>query len=910
MAINIRTSGYQKRERVAAPLDAYASTLQTLQQKHDTTIETQNKIKEFLANKQLNEAENKWLADYSAKINAQIEGAAEEGSYATALTTARKMAGEVASNPGLIGRERYQQEYKKFQDEVTSSKDYDTDVKAYTLEQNKYAYKDEVDDKGNVVGGTSFQPNYRPAEQIDYNQLYSKVLQTVGVDSSAGESLVWGDVDGNIKGTQGDIAAGDIPYLKTGAGIQRLSPDKIRMAMEAAINETPGARASLDQDYRINVWKASKGRANIVTNPDGSIMNQKQFEENLFADRYKASAYTQTKSTIDTSVGFQMIAAAARKSSGKGTGKQPELLPSFSTIGGKEKVEPDTPAKVTSTLNDLNSKMGNMFAEYGISKNIPFDQAYSELRSKIANNGILSNEAKQTLLNQASNYYGEIQKANNRLDAVKGHLNQDEKNASDFLGKRLSIGEMENSSNPYQKEWMGIMNKFFTSPDGKLLDTVLVNPESDNDRSFIISNLRVKMGLSRNDASFTKMNGKEYIRISREAYMRLAPEITENLRNAPIAFTSGNNTPKETEFRNANAVFGKRKLKADYPGYDKYSYAKKGTLFDIYNRAMESSKKATERISKSLPVNYVDLEVFDQPPHVLAAGIGFEADQFKDYNERIMNTLSIADPTSIILKKRDENGVLQDVTDARDKQAIMQVIQAQIKKKNLNNGWCKSNSTGDYGVFLNVPFTPKTGKNQAKNPQSDMEDRIQNAVAGDYMITGALFNDEIERFKSLPNVRAMDTMGNIKYNTALKTNYRLSDAEFGDGTMSAVTDGDFCNIYDLNGNQIMRITKNELTKRISQNYATNAILAPVKSNADMIAARNGSVASSPIEEQASIAQPIMQKAMIMAGVTGNLSDTDVDTRREICKYFNQLYHSVTGEAPSNYIIGQLNDLMK
>ena len=178
------------------------------------------------------------------------------------------------------------------------------------------------------------------------------------------------------------------------------------------------------------------------------------------------------------------------------------------------------------------------------------------------------------------------------------------------------------------------------------------------------------------------------------------------------------------------------------------------------------------------------------------------------------------------------------------------------------------------------------------------------------MITGALFNDEIERFKSLPNVRAMDTMGNIKYNTALKTNYRLSDAEFGDGTMSAVTDGDFCNIYDLNGNQIMRITKNELTKRISQNYATNAILAPVKSNADMIAARNGSVASSPIEEQASIAQPIMQKAMIMAGVTGNLSDTDVDTRREICKYFNQLYHSVTGEAPSNYIIGQLNDLMK
>lgn len=894
MPINIRTSGYQKRERVAAPLDAYASTLQTLQQKHDTTIETQNKIKGFLANKQLNEAENKWLADYSAKINAQIENAAEKGSYATALTTARKMAGEVASNPGLIGRERYQQEYKKFQDEVTSSKDYDADVKAYTLEQNKYAYKDEVDDKGNVVGGTSFQPNYRPAEQIDYNQLYSKVLQTVGVDSSAGESLVWGDADGNIKGTQGDIAAGDIPYLKTGAGIQRLSPDKIRIAMEAAINETPGVRASLDQDYRINVWKASKGRANIVTNTDGSIMNQKQFEENLFADRYKASAYTQTKSTIDTSVGFQMIAAAARKSSGKGTGKQPEFLPSFSTIGGKEKVEPDTPAKVTSTLNDLNSKIGNMFAEYGISKDRPFDQAYSELRSKIANNGVLSDEAKRTLLGQASKYYDDIQKANNRLDATKNRLNRDEQFAADFLGKRMSIGEMSNSSNPLQKSWMGRMNNLFTTSDGQVLDTVLVDTWTNTDRANILNGLRINMGLNRNDVSQVKIGNKEYIRVSRDAYMRLAPEMTELFKNSKLGFTKGEIVPNNFEL--ANVIYG--------------SKAGGESLRNIYNRALRLSQNATERISKSLPVNYVDLEVFDQPPHVLASGMGFEADQFKDYNERIMNTLSIADPTSIVIKKRDENGVLQDVTDARDKQAIMQVIQAQIKKKNLNNGWCKSNSTGNYGVFLNVPFTPKTGKNQAKNPQSDMEDRIQNAVAGDYMITGALFNDEIERFKSLPNVRAMDTMGNIKYNTALKTNYRLSDAEFGDGTMSAVTDGDFCNIYDLNGNQIMRITKNELTKRISQNYATNAILAPVKSNADMIAARNGSVASSPVEEQASIAQPIMQKAMIMAGVTGNLSDTDVDTRREICKYFNQLYHSVTGEAPSNYIIGQLNDLMK
>ena len=88
MPIDIKTAGYQKRERVAAPLDVYNSTLNTLQQKHDTAIETSNQIKTFLANKQLNEAENEWLDKYSRD--------------ATALTTARRLAGEVASNPGLI----------------------------------------------------------------------------------------------------------------------------------------------------------------------------------------------------------------------------------------------------------------------------------------------------------------------------------------------------------------------------------------------------------------------------------------------------------------------------------------------------------------------------------------------------------------------------------------------------------------------------------------------------------------------------------------------------------------------------------------------------------------------------------------------------------------------------------------
>lgn len=921
MPIDIKTAGYQKRERVAAPLDVYNSTLNTLQQKHDTAIETSNQIKTFLANKQLNEAENEWLDNYSRDINAQIEASAQDGSYATALTAAKRLAGEVASNPGLIGRERYQQEFKKFQDEVTNSNAYDGDVKAYALEQNKYNYQDQVDETGKVIGGNQFQPNYRPVEQIDYSALYQKVLSTVGVDSSSGEQLVWGDAEGNLKDGQDNIAAGDVPYLKTASGVQQLSADKIRAAFESALNETPGARASLEQDYKVNVWKANKGnKNNLVTKPDGTIMSQKEFEENLFAPRYAASAYRRVESRINPELGFNILAAARKAAAKPKTGKEPDLLPSLATIGGKEKVEPDTPAKVQSQLNTFNGQLSNMFSSYGISKSLPLDEAYSKLRSGIANNVTLSDTAKKQLLDEANTYYRGIANANNRLDAMKGHLTQEEQYASEFLGKRLSNGDMADTNNPMQLEYANRMNKLFTDSKGNSFDTVLVNPLNDSSKAAIISKLRTDMGLTSKDVSFSKIGDKEYIRISKDAYTRLAPEIADVLKLSPVGFTTGNNAPEKftrnDEVFYGNKVYGSLTtmgiagFRAIGRGEITTAKSTKDSPAYVYEKAAQMSNAATKRISKSLPPSYVDVNVFDLPPHIVATGQGFEDDQLKNYNERVMNMISIANPGSIVIKKRNAEGVLEPVEDSRERDAIMQTIQAQVKKKNVNNGWCSSSSTGEYGVFLNIPYTPKTGKNSAKNPDSEMEERIQNAVAGDYMITGAIINDEIERFKSLPAVKAMDTLNSIKYNNALKRNYRLSDAEFGDGTYSAVTDGgSFYQILDANDEPVIKITEGELFQRMFQNNQANAILAPVKEDINLISARNGSIANSPIEEQQVIARPLMQKAMIMAGATGNLRELDIDTKRQVFQFFNRMYSGLTGESPSQVILNQMNDLM-
>lgn len=885
MPININTAGYQKKERVAAPLEVYASTLDTLQKKHDTAIETQNQVKTFLANKQLNEAENQWLSDYTQSINNQIEAAAQEGSYATALTTARRLAGEVASNPGLIGRERYQAEFKKFQDEVNSSKDYDGDIKAYALEQNKYNYQDQVDENGRVVGGSQFQPNYRPVEQVDYSAIYQKALATVGVDAASGESLVWGDENGNLKSGEGNIAAGDVPYLKKGRSIQQLSKEKIRAAFEAALNETPGARASLEQDYRVNAWKATKGKSNLVTKKDGTIMSQAEFEENLFAPRYEASAYKRVSSSIDTSIGFTMLERSRResaKAAAKAANpKEMRLITDFYSPFGNREVEADTPSKITSALNDANTKLGNIYAKYNISRDLPADKAYAELRKAINQNASITDALRNQELQQAESIWNDIQNNTNRLEAINANLRPDEKIASEFLGRRLSNGTMTDSDNPLQQKYANIMNSKFINPDGTENDRVivsLVNPH-------LIMPARqelAKLGLTSKDIRIEKIDGKEHIYISRDAYTKLAPEITDILSSADggftpakIGFTKGSNTLPKT-FENANIVYRK-------------PHGKDGSLKTVYDTATKLSESATERLASSFPSNFVQIQSFYIPQTVTVDGQSMTKNLMDDYSEAALKSLSTADGGSVKIMMKDKNGVLKEVDDSNERNNIIKEIANRRMEKGENAviaGWATDPASGDYGMTITLPYVSKTSKiNKGRD-------------AGNYFIVGAPLNAAINQFKDIPAVKAARTLYSIEYNSALGSGYRLSDSEFGDGTYVAriVPDratGGKQYLIDT-GSETIETTRQEFNDIITNNYANNTTLAPVKSNIEKIQARNGTISSSPVEEQLAIIQPLFQKTIIDFGVN-SIADLDTNQRTQVFKRFASSYRKLTGE---------------
>lgn len=895
--INFTIPRYQRREYINAPLDVYANTLGTLQQRHEQAIEQTNAVKTFLANKQLNEAENEWLYNYSQDIQNQIENAAQSGSYATALTTAKKLAGDVASNPALIGRERYQQQYQTFQNQVKESKDYDDDIKRYTLAQNQYAYKDTTDDKGRVTGGTTFTPNYTPVAQVDYNELYDQVLKTVGIDSSQGGQLVWGDESGNLRSSNGSISAGDVPYLKTTSGIQKLDANKIQVAMEAALNASPGARASLAQDYRVNTWKASKGENNTVTKPDGTIMSQKEFEQNMFAPRYKASAYTRVSRDIDPSVGFNMLSAARKTAASAKNKKVPEYVPSFNVESGNIKYTPASVSDIQAEKSNYQTALRNEFAKYGLDKSLDDTQGYQVARNRILSSGI-SDDIKRTQLANLDNLYNKFQDSNNRLEATKAHLNPAEKEAAEFLGNKYSLGNMADDTNKYQKDYANRINKIFTTKDGNNYDNLIINPETEQDKNHIITVLRKDLGLGRGDAYFKTINGKEQIVLTKEAYAKYGDVIAETLvgNRAPSGRTSYSTLlyNNEQDIRPIEGFSPSARTSINFIN-NKFGIEK--PIAEANAIKSKGDKRIAERFT-----TYVPLKTSTLPLEVQAMNMGMEKEQVKAYKESLLTAVRSAAGGNLDMKVRGEGNVFESVEDSDKRNAIIQLL-ASREADDIQITSAINPITGRIEQQFTIPFSNKTGKNAKKFTSGDLEDITPYSEGITFTVDVGDISPEIRAFNNSPEVQTLAKLNSIQYNSVLNKGYTLTANEFGDGTAEAgIKNGQW---YIKDGNQEIPVTQEQMMGIINNNKRNEVFLNTVQTTADLLKSNNGSISTSPSDQVTSqIVAPLYTKAFADFGIDVNTTDVNnlsSDDLNKVYQHFNTLYYNVTGEMPSNEV---------
>lgn len=290
-------------------VEAFTNALNKIDEKAKESLQTQNQIKMALANLDINAAEDSWKAGYVRNIQNQLDDAAIYGDYSRSLNTARELAGQVASDPAVLGRVRAQAAYKTFMDNLDKRQDITQDVKNWAKDNNPYHYQDQVDKEGHIIGGTNWEPNRTPVSTVDLSNLMTKAKQWVAVHKGSGISdIKYVDADGNLTSDPGKNFYG-LAYKKSGSW-EYVSEKDLNDALKSAIDTTPGARASLQQDYDVALWKYNKmtpeeKKKNIDSDitENGLLLNPEEYLAKRVKPGIHAMSYYNSDSDIEVGSG-------------------------------------------------------------------------------------------------------------------------------------------------------------------------------------------------------------------------------------------------------------------------------------------------------------------------------------------------------------------------------------------------------------------------------------------------------------------------------------------------------------------------------------------------------------------------------------------------------------------------------
>lgn len=301
-------------------LEKLGQAYDTLEQGHLKAIDTASAVEAELAKLDLNEAEDEWRQQQVNKIKSAITNNSTYGNAYGALDDVIRENGSIMSNPGMIGRLRAQQDYKKYIDNLEKRTDIPEDYKAYFKEQNTYNYKDITDSKGNIIGGSKWNPAVQEVSTVPISQLLDKALQWAAKESGGGSQTRWLDSQGKVTNDITKSVTGEI-YSSATNKWERLSKDKLAAAVAAVIENTPGAKASLDQDYKIAKWKYDKSGGNNpdITNKDGILLTPEEYLNKRIDPFYKAATYyNQTSNTTYGEAWKAQLALARQQAAGNG----------------------------------------------------------------------------------------------------------------------------------------------------------------------------------------------------------------------------------------------------------------------------------------------------------------------------------------------------------------------------------------------------------------------------------------------------------------------------------------------------------------------------------------------------------------------------------------------------------------
>lgn len=242
----------RRRTPIGMNVAAFADAVGKLDSKYQAMAQQQSAIDMALAQLPVNAAEDEWRYNLGNEIRSQIESVDNPNDrYLTSI----RAAGQLMARPDVVGRIRAEAEYQNFVKQTQARNDIDQRTKNWALATNQYSYQDIKDKNGNIVGGSQWTPNNTPVGQINLADLGTKALSWIKANTENVDNVLF--VDENGKFTQDMSKAVDV-VSNTNGTITRLGREKVQEAINAVIDMTEGARASINQDRKVALWEYNK----------------------------------------------------------------------------------------------------------------------------------------------------------------------------------------------------------------------------------------------------------------------------------------------------------------------------------------------------------------------------------------------------------------------------------------------------------------------------------------------------------------------------------------------------------------------------------------------------------------------------------------------------------------------------
>lgn len=535
-------------------LNTLGNTFNTLEQGHKEAIKTASNLQAEMAKLELNEAENEWRRQKISEIQQTIDNNTIFGNSAAALDDIIVKAGNLASDAGMIGRLQAQKDYTEFKNKIINDKTLPEDYKEYYLENNPYYYKDIVDEKtGKVISGTKWNPNISPTAVVDLSSLISKGLQWAARESGSYNQVRWLDKNGNPTTNPNEVFDGEY-YDDTTHSFEKLDRSKIEAGIRAAIESTPGAKESLQQDYDIALWKhkkainATKGKYNIVsdvTDNNGITLSPQQYLNKRISPALYAAEYYNTtrKTTYGNGLKTYKAAEQAAETAKKNAELDDEYIKSLNRTSDTKPItiNYNMTAELMGEKQNIQNELYNLFKNaVGRDVNIDMTNASTDgwkntltrAYLTIKKNGATEQQLRDFKV-KTSELIRKYDEITMNYDNLTKDLKEDDKYLVDYVS-RMKNGGSFNKDNPYDQKLLKDIQAEF-GDKGQYYDVSFNNIDEYNRAIQILNsnNENGFLGLGFNTGR-KEIDGKSvnYIRLPKEYYQNML--LLSNTVNAAV----------------------------------------------------------------------------------------------------------------------------------------------------------------------------------------------------------------------------------------------------------------------------------------------------------------------------------------------------------------------------------------